>query len=114
MCTFTLPKEFRHKECHKIIEHWANEKQKKIKQKILEEDLCAFTLERKEGREGEKEGRRGDWSFGKSLEQESGRSIVMDLLCAPGHMHYSFFICQGFLSMSHACAIERKVYRNAE
>lgn len=33
---------FGYTEGHKITERWKNEKQKKIKQKVLEEDLCGI------------------------------------------------------------------------
>lgn len=75
--------------------------------------MCGI-YSREEGGEEGRGGRKRKLGFWEKPEQESARSVVMGLLCAPGHMHHSFFICQGFVSTSESCAIEKKVCENEE
>lgn len=102
------PKEFRHTEGHRTAEHWKNEKQKKIKQKIPEEELCGIYT--KGGRErGREEGRMEFW-------EKPG--IRVGTLRGQGLAVYSrahslqLLICRGFLATSQTCATERKVCKN--
>lgn len=60
--------------------------------------ICGVSaLGREERRkEGRKE-RKGDWSLGKNLDQESGCSAVVNALCTSRHVHYLFPICPIFI-----------------
>ena len=80
----------------RTLEKW---KKKKSSRKawnfpIIWRMICGVSALGREGRR--KEGRKGGWSLGKNLEQESGCSVV-NALCTLRHVHYLFPICPIFI-----------------